>query len=119
MKAHNWHRTIIAIVVCSTAIGTYWYNTHPDKSEHYDIIQVKQGDGYLTETQCRSIERGNKMSSLREKFGVPARTEGINDYSWGYPLREDNDRSCTVGFSDWFGPIRKGERVDYVTLELV
>lgn len=118
-KAHTWIRLAVSVVVCACAVGTYWYKTHPDTGVRYKVIQVKQGDGYLTEEQCRKIERGNKISSLREKYGVPAGSDNSDYDLWSYPLREDHARHCRVSYMDWWGPIRKGDRVTSVDLELV
>lgn len=118
-KAHTVWRLIVSIVVCACAIGTYWNRTHPPSPIKQKIVQVTQGDGYMNEDQCRSIKRGMKMSSIREKFGAPAELPDDEYEGWIFSLRNDHARHCVIYHSDWYGPIRKGERVDSVTLELV
>jgi hypothetical protein len=119
---HNWFKFITMTVVCSCAIATWWWKTHPSTPVQTKtiVMQVKQGDGYLTETQCREIKRGTKRETLRQEYGVPADyDQWDDDDSWSYPLREDHGRQCTVYISNWYGPFRKGMRVSGVTLDIV
>lgn len=122
MKSHTILRTIGTTVVCVCAIATWWWKTHPDppvrtKTEIH-VVQIRQGDGYLSEKQCRSLHRGQKAEELRNKFGIPAGPDNYDDYFWSYPLREDHSRHCQVDISNWYGPLRKGYRVDSTSLEL-
>lgn len=116
---HTYIRLGSFLVVCACAIYTTWWQTHPETHVKYKVIQVRQGDGYITESQCRSIKKNDKMSDLRQKFGFPAGKQSNFDWNWDFPLREDHSRECSVWYSEHFGPFKKGNRVDSVRLDLV
>jgi hypothetical protein len=99
-KAHTWWRTIVSVVVCATAVGTYWNRTHPPQPVKYKVVQVKQGDGYVSAQQCGDIDKGAAMTDVRSKYGFPAAEgDSTNDnLTWNFPLREDHHRFCMVGW---------------------
>lgn len=118
-KVHTWWRVLVSLIVCATAVATYWYNTHPKNPIKQRVVHVIEGDGYVTEDQCRSIDENEKADDLRKRFGTPAELPNISVDSWQYPIRSDPDRHCSVKFQDFYGPIRKGARVNSVDLELI
>lgn len=95
MKAHTWLRVFVSVVVCGCAVATYWSRIHPASPVHYQTVIVKQGDGYLSERQCRQIQIGDKQKDIRKKYGYPA-TSGNTDLVWTYPLRENHSLNCEV-----------------------
>lgn len=99
-------------IVCGCAVATWWYNTHPESPIKQKIVQIKQGDGYMTEKQCHQVGH-DKLRDVREKYGVAAETD---DGYWNYPIRDDEERHCVVHFDfnddQIYGPKSKVMSVD-------
>lgn len=114
-KTHTWWRLIISTIVCGCAVATWWYNTHPQSPVKQKIVQVKQGDGYVSEAQCRSIGR-DKLKDVRKRFGVPA--ELNDDDYWKFPIRNDHERHCTVHFDYDDSMVEIGPESDVLSVDL-
>lgn len=110
---HNWYRVLGTLVVCFCAIYTAWWKTHPaDAVKVKTVIErVKQGDGLMSEQQCRSVSTDDKREELRAKYGFPG-SDGNTDDTWFYPQRGKKNLYCAISFD-------YDRRVTRVTLDLV
>jgi hypothetical protein len=118
MWKQPWTRVVTMVVVCACAIVTAWHTTHPPSRTVAHVVQVRQGDGYLTDAQCREIDRGTRVHALRDRYGVPAQWDGTFDTktAWWYPIR-DTGRFCQLDLIGTGDP--DDYQVDGVRLDLI
>jgi hypothetical protein len=122
MIAHfrnNWYRFFGTAVVALCAIYTAWHQTHPTDTRVKTVTEkVIEGDGVLTEKQCREIEIGTERNDLRVRYGFPA-SEGNTDSWLYYPLRGKDDLYCNISLGYSTRWMHSGEnRVVSVSLDL-
>jgi hypothetical protein len=114
----NWYKFFGTAVVAICAIYTTWHQTQPNLKTKTVTEKVIEGDGVLTEKQCRDLDPGTSKWDLRDKYGYPA-SDGNDDNIWYYPLRDKDDMYCNVSLGYSTGFLDSGDnRIVKVTMDL-
>jgi hypothetical protein len=116
----NWYRFFGTAVVALCAMYTTWHQTHPPSKVKMVTQKVIEGDGRMTEEQCRKVDIGTERKDMRKRFGFP-NSEANDDTFWHYPIRGKDGLYCNFGFGyyDSLNPFGSGEdRVIHIWLDI-